>query len=175
MKIESIRIQNFKLFDNLEVNFKNKILDEVSDRFLILGDNGSGKTTLLQAIALPLAFASGRIRDITDFDWIGFLPGRYWQCGTPRIELEVSFEQEELEATREIAKKWYDAQPAERKSDFREFIEPGDSHLVRVILDGDYYKVGTSKAELAQFRGRNYAQWFIKTGDQSVRSFFPKD
>ncbi|MDJ0618891.1 MAG: hypothetical protein QNJ63_19475 [Calothrix sp. MO_192.B10] len=41
MKVESIRIQNFKLFDNLEVNFKNKILDEVSDRFLILGDNGS--------------------------------------------------------------------------------------------------------------------------------------
>lgn len=172
VKVESISIQNFKQFDRLSVSFKNKILDEVSDRFLILGDNGSGKTTLLQAVALPLALATGRIRDIADFDWTGFLPGRYWRWGTPRIELEVSFEEEELLATREIAKMWYDSQPPERRSDSREFVEPGDSHLVRVILDGDFCKVGNSKAESAQFRGRYYAQWFINKGDQSVRSLF---
>jgi DNA repair exonuclease SbcCD ATPase subunit len=44
MKVESIHIQNFKRLENLRVEFKNTILDEVSDRFLILGDNGSGKT-----------------------------------------------------------------------------------------------------------------------------------
>lgn len=66
MKVESIQIQNFKCFDHLELSFKNRILDEVSDRYLILGDNGTGKTTLLQAIALPLALATGRIREIAD-------------------------------------------------------------------------------------------------------------
>ncbi|TFH65913.1 MAG: ATP-binding cassette domain-containing protein, partial [Candidatus Zixiibacteriota bacterium] len=81
MKIESISIKNFKRFDNLEVSFKNETLGEVSNRFMILGDNGSGKTTLLQAIALPLAMATGRIRSVSEFDWIGFQPGRYARWG----------------------------------------------------------------------------------------------
>jgi len=46
VKIESISIQHFKLFNNLEVSFKHKTLEEVSHQFLILGDNGAGKTTL---------------------------------------------------------------------------------------------------------------------------------
>ncbi|WP_347566290.1 ATP-binding protein [Scytonema sp. UIC 10036] len=75
MKVDPICIQNFKQFDRLKVSFKNKTLEEVSDRFLILGDNGSGKTTLLQAVALPLALATGRSRNIADFDWTGFLLG----------------------------------------------------------------------------------------------------
>lgn len=131
MKVESIQIQNFKRFDQLEIYFKNGILDEVSDRYLILGDNGTGKTTLLQAIALPLALATGRIQDISDFDWIGFLPGRYWRWGDPRIEMQVLFEPEELKATRELAHKWYEAQPPEFK---RDFVEPGDSQRVRLVL-----------------------------------------
>lgn len=173
MKVESISIQNFKRFDRLEVSFKNKTLDEVSDRFLLLGDNGSGKTTLLQAIALPLAFATGRIQSISDFDWIGFLPGRYWRWGTPRIELEVSFEEEELETTREIARRWYSSRPQEFRDD-RDFVEPGNSRTVRVILHGDYWKAGDNAAERAQFRGRYYAQWFINRNEQSVRSYFSR-
>lgn len=173
MKVESILIQNFKRFERLEVSLQNQILKEVSDRFLILGDNGSGKTTLLQAIALPLAFATGRIQNIADFDWIGFLPGRFWRWGTPRIELEVSFETEELDATRNIARRWYDAQPLEFQAE-RPFVEPGDSHRVRVLLDGDFWKAGDTPAERAQFRGRYYAQWFINRGNQSVRSEFSK-
>lgn len=91
MKVESISIKNFKLFENLEVSFKNQTLDEVSNRFLILGDNGTGKTTLLQAIALPLALATRQISRVTDFDWKGFVPGRYSRWGPPHIELEISF------------------------------------------------------------------------------------
>jgi DNA repair exonuclease SbcCD ATPase subunit len=66
MKVESISIQHFKLFDNFEVSFKHKTLEEVSNQFLILGDNGTGKTTLLQAIALPLALATRQIQSIYD-------------------------------------------------------------------------------------------------------------
>jgi predicted ATP-dependent endonuclease of OLD family len=111
VKIESIYIQKFKQFDHFEVSLQDPFLGEAGDRFLIIGDNGSGKTSLLQAMALPLALATGKIKDITDFDWLGFLPGRYWARGTPQIEVEVSFEQEELDATREIAKIWYQNQP----------------------------------------------------------------
>ncbi|NEP12792.1 MAG: AAA family ATPase [Symploca sp. SIO2C1] len=170
MKIESIYIQNFKRFKDLEISFKNGILDEVSDRYLILGDNGTGKTTLLQAIALPLAFATNQIRDISDFKWISFLPGRYWRWGSPRIELQVLFEEEELNTTRELAQKWYNAQPPEFK-DMREFDAPGDSKRVHLVLSGDFWKAGNTPAERAQFRGRYYAQWFIRRGDQSVRKY----
>ncbi len=96
MKVESITIKDFKRFERLEVLFKNQTLDTVSNRFLLLGDNGTGKTTLLQAIALPLALATKQIRRVTDFDWLGFLPGRYQRWGAPYIEIEVLFTTEEL-------------------------------------------------------------------------------
>ena len=114
MKIESISIQHFKLFNNLDVSFKHKTLEEVSNQFLILGDNGSGKTTLLQAIALPLA--TKKIERIADFEWPGFLPERFWNWGTPRVKMQISFVDEEIEATQKIAKQWYYAQPEEFRS-----------------------------------------------------------
>ncbi len=110
MKVEAISIQGFKVFDDLTVSFKHKTLQEVSSRFLVLGDNGAGKTTLLQAIALPLAIATHQIRSVAEFDWIGFVPGRYARWGQPRIELLVSFADEEIQATREVARRWYEAQ-----------------------------------------------------------------
>ena len=173
MKVESIKIQNFRRFQDLEISFKNTILDEVSDRYLILGDNGTGKTTLLQAIALPLALATGQIRDVADFNWIGFLPDRHFRWGDPKIEMQILFEEEELKTTSELAKKWYDAQPDEFK-EMREFVEPGDSRKVRLLLNGDFWKAGDTPAEQAQFRGRYYAQWFINRREQSVRHYFSK-
>jgi hypothetical protein len=68
MKIESVSIQHFKLFENFQLSFKNKTLQEVSERFLIIGDNGTGKTSLLQAIALPLALVT-RTRFIVQSLW----------------------------------------------------------------------------------------------------------
>ncbi len=171
MKVKSIHIQNFKQFDNLELSFENALLGEISDRFLILGDNGSGKTTILQAIALPLALATGRIPSIAEFDWIGFLPGRHWRRGEPRIHLEILFEEAELNATRRMSEHWYAAQSEEFQSD-HPFVEPGDSRQVQLILNGDSWKGGNTPAERAQFRGRSYAQWFLKRGDQRLRSHF---
>ncbi len=167
MKVESISIQNFKLFENLEVSFTNPILEEVSHRFLILGDNGTGKTTLLQAIALPLALATRQISEVKNFDWIGFLPGRYWRWGPPHIELEISFEEEEIEATHAIFKKWHDARNGESL-----LIEPGDSKLVRLTLDGEKCLAGTGP-ERFQFLGRYYAKELLKT-DPSIRLEFSK-
>ncbi|GAA6620054.1 AAA family ATPase [Scytonema sp. NUACC26] len=100
MKVESILIKNFKRFESLEVSFQNQTLNTLSNRFLVLGDNGTGKTTLLQAIALPLALATKQIQQVTDFDWLGFLPGRYQRWGIPQIELEVLFTDAEITATR---------------------------------------------------------------------------
>jgi energy-coupling factor transporter ATP-binding protein EcfA2 len=171
VKIESIYIQKFKQFDQFKVSLQDPFLEEAAGRFLIIGDNGSGKTSLLQAMALPLALATGKIKDITDFDWLGFLPGRYWARGTPQIEVEVSFEQEELDATREIAKIWYQNQP-EIFRQKQSYVEPGDSKKVKVTLEGDYWEAGNSREERNQFRGRLYAQALVKRGVFEGRKYF---
>lgn len=173
MKVESITIQNFKRFDNLEISFKNKTLEEVTNRFLILGDNGTGKTTLLQAVALPLALATKRIQTVSEFDWVGFLAGRFGLGGSPHIELEISFEDEELEATRSVARKWYESQPNEFRPS--EFVEPGNSRLLKLTLNGEYWKVGAENKpeELFQFQGRYYAQRLLRS-NPSVRPEFSR-
>ncbi len=49
MKIEKIKFNNHNIFDNLEINFKNKE-GNVLNTIVIIGENGSGKTTLLKCI-----------------------------------------------------------------------------------------------------------------------------
>lgn len=171
MKVESITLQKFKLFDNLAVSFKNKTLDEVSNRFLVLGDNGTGKTTLLQAVALPLAIATHQIRSVAEFDWIGFMPGRYARWGRPRIELLVSFTDEEIAATQEVARRWYEAQSADYKAG-HPYVERGKSRVVRLILDGENCSA-SSMSEFFQFQGRYNALGLLRT-DPSVRPLFSK-
>lgn len=169
MKVESIVIDNFKRFEHLEVTFKNSVLDEISDLYLVLGDNGMGKTTLLQAIALPLALATRQIYSISDFDWIGFLPGRYVRWGRPRIQLTVIFTDEEIRKTREVAERWRDAQP-HWFWDKRDFIPPGNSRRVVLVLDGERCTAG-SLEEYYQFHGRYYTMQLLKT-DPAVRREF---
>jgi hypothetical protein len=97
---------------------------------------------------------------------------RLWQWGTPRIQLEVSFEDEEIEATRFVVQKWYAAQPKGFQSEFP-LVEPGDSHLVQLTLNGDYWKAGNSLAERLQFQGRYYAKKLLRS-EPSIRTQFSK-
>lgn len=169
MKIESCTIEQFKLFDRYDLRFINVAIDEISDRFCILGDNGSGKTSLLQAIALTLGMATGRIRSVSEFDWIGFLPERYMRSGIPRIDLAVRFSREEIEATREVSARWRESMP-QAFWQSRSYQEPGDSEVVRIWLEGTSLR-SDSYAHLLQFRGRRYAATLQKT-DPSARDRF---
>src|SRR5258706_669368 len=171
MKVETISIQNFKRFQKIDISFKNATLNEVSDRFLVLGDNGVGKTTVLQAIALPLALATRQIRSISDFDWIGFVPGRLYRWGRPHIELEVSFSEEEIKITHEVAQRWYRSQSEDYQAR-NPVMGPGKNKVVRLIVDGDQYRADP-RVGWYRFRGRSYAQSLLRT-DPSVRVLFSK-
>lgn len=171
MKVKSITIHSFKRLENFHISFENEAIEEISDRFLILGDNGTGKTTILQAIALPLALATRRISDISDFHWSGFLSGRYWRNGAPKIELTVTFTPEEREATRAIAQRWYAGQSDDFRQN-RDLVVPGDSSEVTLTLNGDYWQAGNTAEERAQFQGRYYAQALLKRGDYEARAAF---
>ena len=167
MKIAAIALRDFKRFKDLEIQVRNSLTQDVADQFLILGDNGTGKTTVLQAAALCLSMASWRTRSIDTFEWLGWVPGRYERWGRPTVELEIHFSNEEIEATREAARRWFS--PDHANGD-EEFIEPGSSKVVRLRLHGQYYSTDT-KAELYQFRGRAYAVQLLKT-DPSARELF---
>lgn len=171
MKVEHLSIQNFKRFSNLDLSFKNSEIDEISNRFLILGDNGYGKTTILQAVALTLALATKQVRTVEDFDWVGFVPARFAQWGRPSIKLRVAFTSEEITATRDVAARWYEAQSSEFQK-YNAYIEPGDSPVVTLTLDGATCRASSAE-ELFQFRGRSYVMALLRT-DPSARNLFSR-
>ncbi len=171
MKIAHVCLQNFKRFGGarLEVPIKNSLTEDIAEQFLILGDNGSGKTSVLQAVALCLSMVSGKTRSVSDFDWIGWVPGRYACWGQPVIEIEVHFSEDEIAATCEAAERWYRALNGRTG---RSFVEPGQKKVVRVRLDGEHYSsLSGDLADLYQFRGRSYAASLLKT-DPSARGLF---
>lgn len=169
MKIEHLKIVNFKRFEELEIDFRNKATDEVAEEFLILGDNGSGKTTVLQAVALCLSLASYRTRRIEEFDWLGWIPARYQRWGKPQLELTVRFSSEEIEATSQAARRWWlSLSESQRQGQFR---APGTNDVVKLRLDGEHFD--NAQEELYQFRGRSYAAMLLST-DPSARNLFDK-
>ena len=170
MKISRIHLENFKRFESLTIEVRNNLTGDIADQFLLLGDNGTGKTTVLQAVALCLSMASWRIRAVDEFQWLGWVPGRYEKWGRPVIELEVHFSDEELQATREAAQRWF--RSSGRKAEGLEYEAPGDSKTITVRLEGEHYEAG-SRAELYQLRGRWYATRLLKT-DPSARDLFAR-
>ncbi len=170
MKIARIRLENFKRFQNIEIDVHNSLSGDIAERFLILGDNGSGKTTVLQSVALCLAMACGRARHVSEFQWLGWVPGRYEKWGQPMVELEVHFDAAEIEATREASHRWSELSKLRASDGLSGFIEPGNSRVVTLRLKGGICSAG-SAAEYFQFRGRGYASALLKT-DPSARALF---
>ncbi|MBF0551185.1 MAG: AAA family ATPase [Deltaproteobacteria bacterium] len=162
MKVARIHIENFKRFRTLDIEVRNGLTEDIADQLLLLGDNGTGKTTVLQAVALCLSMAAGWTRSVEEFDWLGWVPGRYERWGEPKIDLEVHFTEDELNATQEAADRW---------SQNREnFVPPGSEKTVTLSLHGRrcFCK---SRAQFFQFRGRLYASQLLKT-DYSARELF---
>jgi predicted ATP-dependent endonuclease of OLD family len=168
MKVVHIYLENFKRFSKLDIPILNSVTGEVAEQFLILGDNGSGKTTALQAVALCLSMASYKTPSIDKFDWMGWLPGRYRRWGQPVIELEVHFTPDEIEATREAARRWFNASPHRH-----DFVEPGDDRVIRLRLVGEAFDPSIPKHALFQFQGRWYATQLLET-DPSARELFER-
>lgn len=166
MKVERVTLRNFKRFDALTIEIKNSALDEVADQFLILGDNGTGKTTVLQAIALCLSKACGRT-SVEAFDWPGWIPGRYKRWGQPQIELTVRFTEDEIAATAEAARRWWEDLNEPQQS----FRAPGKKTTVHLRLDGEQFQ--NDGSELAQFMGRSHAASLLST-DASARDLFDR-
>ncbi len=161
MKISRIYLKDFKRFGTLEIDIRNNLTGEISDQFLILGDNGTGKTTVLQAVALCLSLVSGRIGNVSELDWQGWLPGRYEKWGRPVVELNIHFSKEEIDATKKIAEEWN--QKEGKNKDEYDFILPGNAEKLRVRLEGERVSlVEKGSGNLGQFRGRLYASKLLR-------------
>ncbi len=175
MRIESLKLTNFKRFDELTIEFKNTVLNEIANRYLILGDNGSGKTTVLQAIALGLSMASGRIRKIAEFDWIGWMPERYWRRGTPRVEMVIHFTDDEIDATREVVTEWTRVKGSTSGG---RLIEPVRQEVVEVVLEGESLHIdgrtaSDSLERVHPFHARRLAAELLED-DPAIRHLFKR-
>lgn len=172
MKLRRATIERFKKFDppGIELDFRNRVTERVADGYLILGDNASGKTTILQAIALTLSLAQRKINVASQFGWTGWVSDRLFAHGDPIVELEVEFEEDEIAATREAARRWWDIiNPTGAGA----FHEPADSRVVTLRLEGPRVRTTGHKNEVFQFQGRSYVAAASKH-DQGLRNLFPR-
>jgi len=154
MKLKRVLIRNFKGVREVEFSTESPFFGPRS-LMALLGDNGSGKTSVLQAIALTLSLATRRTRDLSSFDWHGFLPERMSSLGSTYIELVVAFEQEEIDLTTELFKAWYESIPSDRKQEMR-IVPPSDHAEVTLIFEQGRLTSLQRFGAVNQFLGRYY-------------------
>ncbi|MDU7240416.1 ATP-binding protein [Clostridium sp.] len=82
MKVEKIKFNNNEIFNDLEIDFKNKD-GEIQNTIVIIGENGSGKTTLLKCIYDSFDIDERGYEQITDIN-IELTPALY----TTTVRLE---------------------------------------------------------------------------------------
>jgi len=102
--------------------------------------------------------ATRRTRDMASFNWHGFLPERVPSLGPTFVELEVAFEQEEVDLTYDLFLAWQESLPSDRRQTWR--IVPPSQHT-EVTLRFEQGRINSLQGfeGVNQFLGR----WYIKT------------
>lgn len=70
VRLDAVRIKNYRAFENVELELVRPRLLSDTDAYVVGSRNGVGKTSLLEAIALTLAVqALGRTVDLVRTPW----------------------------------------------------------------------------------------------------------
>jgi energy-coupling factor transporter ATP-binding protein EcfA2 len=154
VKLRHVTIKNFKGVDCVEFSTENSA-QLPRQLTALLGDNGSGKTSVLQAIALTLSLATRRTRDISSFNWHGFLPERVSSLGPTFVELTIVFDKEEVTLTSELFEAWQDSLPSERRQQMR-IVPPSQYPEVQLRFEQGRITSPQGFEAVNQFLGRYY-------------------
>ena len=156
MKLKHAVIRNFKGVRKVEFSMEDT---SVAPRQLtaLLGDNGSGKTTILQAIALTLSLATRRTRDMSSFNWHGFLPERIPSLGATLVELDVAFEPEEVKLTSELFQAWQESLASDRKQ-LMKIVPPSQHTEIKLRFEKGRVSSPQGFEAVNQFLGRYYVK-----------------
>jgi predicted ATPase len=167
MKVQALCLKNFKRFHKYDIDFRDPETGLAEDLIVLVGQNGSGKSTILQAIASMLGAATGQLENPSELDWPGFdlsLANTAW-ARPIGIEVEVEFNQDEIDATRE-----YFAS-TDMSKDHDKF-PPGESTVITLHYDPEDARVKAPKStEFFQFHGRRYARMIFKQVQNGARLF----
>ncbi|WP_375769714.1 AAA family ATPase [Archangium gephyra] len=171
MHLTHLHIQNFKGIDQLNVPVLEEGSDQPRPLTMLLGDNGSGKTTVLQAIALTLSLATRQTPEPAQFQWTGFLAERVSSRGPTRVELDVLFEPDELDATHELFQQWHQAgRPGEHPP-----LHPPTRHsLVKLVYSNGGLSSPQGPGALSQFLGRFFISALSKTQPHIRPAYLPR-
>jgi predicted ATP-dependent endonuclease of OLD family len=170
MKLKLLKIKNFKGIKDLEIDFLSPHADAPRRLTAIMGDNGAGKTTVLQAIALVLSIATRKTRDLSDFEWYGFLPERISTIGNTFVELTIAFDKSEITAVRELFEMWRDSRTSEW-AQTHNIIEPADRTEVTLRLENGSVKSPDGHSAYVQLLGRYYIKQ-LKDSHPRLRNRF---
>jgi hypothetical protein len=156
MKLRHVVVRNFKGVQAVEFSTETS---SHTPRPLtaLLGDNGSGKTSILQAIALTISLATRRTREMSLFDWHGFLPERVPSLGPTFVELEVTFEPEEVSLTSKLFGAWQESLPPDLRQTMK-IVPPSEHKQVTLRFENGRVNSPQGFDALIQFLGRHYVK-----------------
>lgn len=164
LKIKSLHIANFRGVKDLEIDFSGS---NGSPRPLtaLIGDNGSGKTSVLQAIALVLSLATRRTNVPQEFAWHGFLSDRVSSLGPTRVQLDMEFDQEEVQHTARLFASWRESLTSDT-SQTRTLVPPSEHTRVTLVYTAGKLESPQGQEGLNQFLGRYYVNALVGSQPQ---------
>jgi len=167
MKVQELRLRNFKRFHGLTLDLRDPETGLAEDLIVLVGQNGSGKSSVLQAIATMLGAATGQLSSPAELEWPGFdlsLVNTAW-ARPAGIEVDVEFNEDEIEATRDYFARTAMGQDPDK-------VSPGQSPVVTLRYNSEEARVeAPMAAEYFQFCGRLYARMIFKYVQEGARLF----